>query len=153
MKSTPPPYWHGLLTHYENKGYISNGLTLPYLIGSLQLICNDTNLGSVTDMIESLDDYGCTILKCDTIGEYVIGTLDKETLDNRKLYYTIGNKIIVIDESLNHINNVEELIIFFEDLYNDIIGKNCFSKDGTNWRPFSDDESNKILEFINVVDN
>lgn len=153
MISNPPPYWHRLLTHYENKGYISNGLTLPYLIGSLQLIDNDTNLESVTDIIESLDYYGCTILKCDTIGEYVTGTLDKETLDNRTLYYNIGNKIIVTHQSLNHIKNVEELIIFFKDLYNDIIGNNCFSKDGTNWRTFSDDDSNKILDFINVVDN
>lgn len=119
----------------------------------MQLIDTETNLGSVTDMIESLDDYGCTILKCDTIGEYVIGKLDKETLDNRKLYYTIGNKIIVTDQSLNHIKNVEELIVFFTDLYNDIISNNCFSIDGTNWRTFSDDENNKILEFIDIVYN
>lgn len=153
MTASTKPYWHKILSHYENKGYISNGLTLPYLIGSLQIIDNDANLCSIKEMIESFDDYGCTILKCDNIGEYVIGTLDKETFDDRALYFNIGNRIIVTDDSLNHIKSVDELIIFFKDLYEYIIEDKGYSKENNNWSNFNDVETAKILEFKDKSNN
>src|SRR4051812_38514295 len=110
------PYWYRLLEHYEKKRYFSNGLTIPFLIGSRILIEPGENLLSIGQFI--LEASGTpipkpiTIIKCGNIGEFVIGILDTETDAIRKQYSNLYKEIdnlIFTDSSLADISNLDSL--------------------------------------------
>lgn len=140
------PYWYNLLRHFFNKGYIHNGLTFPYLIGALEVISPNTKLWSVESMLESLNEVGCTILKCPNIQEFVIGLTDSETLKHQQLFHKPCEGILVTDNSLNDINSFDEITNLFIKLYQPLLANKEFSKSQGTWDYFSDIDLKKIKE-------
>lgn len=146
MSSSTSPYWHQLLRHFENKGYIHNGLTIPFLIGSIEILKPNDQQWTIDKMMESLNSHGCTILKCSNIGEYVIGSLDSETLKNKQLYHCPCDNIVITDSSLNKVNSFTDLKVMFEEMYQLRISKREFSKDSGNWTYFTISDLSRIKE-------
>lgn len=140
------PYWLKLLLHFENKGYVHNGLTIPFLIGSLEILDPSVKRWTINEMTKSLSNYGCTILKCGNIGEYIIGSLDDETKKNKQLYHCLCDNILVTDSSLNIISDFNNLVKIFEALYQSRISKKEYSKNYKEWTKFTETDLARIQE-------
>lgn len=142
------PYWDRLLRYFERKGYVQNGLTLPFLIGSLEILEPNRKKWEIDAMMDSLASVGCTILKCAYIGEFVIGSLDNFTLQNKESYHPIANNIIVTDSSLDKINSIEEITQLFTKCYQPLLSAEQYSKNNGDWTYFTDTELTRIKEII-----
>jgi hypothetical protein len=140
------PYWCKLLLHFEKKGYIHNGLTVPFLIGAREIMEPNETLLSIRELMISISLNGGTILKCPNINEYVIGTVDSETLGFKSVYPKLIEEIIVTDTSLELVNTLEELIAYFESLYSIYIETSDYSKNFGIWSYFTEIEQAHINE-------
>jgi len=146
MEQNKTPYWYLVLSHFENKGYIHNGLTIPFLIGAREILEPQENLLTINELVNSIDTMGGTILECPNIGEFVIGTVDSETLKFKSAYPKLLDNIIVTDNSLNAVNNLDELISHFETLYQDKLPNKEYSKNYGTWGYFTEIELTRIGE-------
>jgi hypothetical protein len=146
MEENTTPYWHVLLRHFENKGYIHNGLTIPFLIGVREILEPHENLLTINELVNSINTLGGTILECPNLGEFVIGTVDSETLMYKSAYPKILNNIIVTDYSLNMVNNLDELTSHFEKRYLDKLPNKEYSKNYGTWGYFTEIELTRINE-------
>lgn len=146
MKESKISYWHLLLSYFESKGHIHNGLTIPFLIGAREILEPQANLLTINELVNSINTMGGTILECPNIGEFVIGTVDSETLKYKSAYPKILDNIIVTDNSLNEVNNLDDLISHFEKLYQDKIPNKEYSKNYGVWGNFTEIELNRIEE-------
>ncbi|KQS48613.1 hypothetical protein ASG38_05595 [Flavobacterium sp. Leaf359] len=147
-KELSPPYWHQLLKHFELKGYIQNGLTIPFLIGSLEIINPNRNQWTISELTKSFNDFGCTILKCPNIREFVIGSLDNEILKYKNYYHNPCGKIIVTDASLSKIKSSNDMRSLFEQLYQPRLDNKEFSKNNGIWVYFSQIDLARIKEIL-----
>jgi hypothetical protein len=141
-------YWLKVLKHFEANNYVQNGLTIPFLVGSRRLIESKENILSVNEFIDSMTDYGCTLLYCDTLKEFIIGSIDIETEKynfNGKMKF---KNIYQTDESLKNIKCLNDLKSFFSNRYQSIINSNKFSKSLGKWNDFSDEEIKQIMEIL-----
>jgi hypothetical protein len=134
--------------HFESNGYIQNGLTIPFLIGALEIVEPNARLWTINEMTESLNNFGCTILKCSNIGEFVIGSFDTETIKHKKLYHNPSEKIIVTDDSIDQINSLIGITSLFEQLYQSNLENNELSKNNGIWRYFTEVDLTRIKEII-----
>ncbi len=140
------PYWHKVLKHFENKGYIHNGLTIPFLIGSRERLEPNENLFTIDQLVNSISEVGGTILKCPNIGEFIIGTVDTDTLIFKSTYPKTIDNIIITDNSLTSINSIIEMISFFENRYKEEINNRNYSLNSGKWGYFTQTELERIDE-------
>jgi len=145
--------WIDVLRHFEEKGYVRNGLTLPFLIGYIDVLQPGASLQSVRSFVEEASNMpdAITVMTCGHIGEFVFGTLDTETDKMRKqykeLYREFGN-IIVTDHSFKGCNNLDAVISELEYTHNgDIIARH-FSKNEGRWQYYSPEEQSRIRELV-----
>jgi hypothetical protein len=150
-------YWHKVLTYYERNNYFSNGLTIPFLIGTRKFIePNNNSIQTISEFIDELlnSTHFTTIMKCGNIGEYVIGVLDNETkglinTQYKGVYKQFGN-LIVTDSSLNNITNNNELKLLFENLYSDLLDKNFFSKENGEWINYTGLDESRLTKLSTI---
>lgn len=140
------PYWSVLLRHFENKGYIHNGLTIPFLIGARNRMEPKTPLLDISELINSINEVGGTVLECSNIGEFVIGTLDTETIRYKSSYPKCIGNILITDNSLNKVDNLQELISHFEQRYRVNLDNCEFSKNNGKWTDFTHIDKKRIDE-------
>lgn len=147
--------WCKLIQFFERNNYIHNGLTLPYLIGAIDLLEGRTlSLKQlISELIDTQGDKRSTIMLCDHIGEYVIGILDSESEMYYKKFKTNSFKIfenlIVLDSSLSNCKTVINLVNIMEQRYNQIINSKNYSKVHGQWTKFIEDDLNNIRTFKN----
>ncbi len=146
MEENRRPYWYILLRHFENKGYIHNGLTIPFIIGARERLEPKEKLFTIEELMMSINEIGGTILECSNIGEFVIGTVDFETLKFKHLYPNIIDNIIVTDNSLSMVKNLEELIAHFKNCYQNHIESAEYSKNHGTWGYFTEEDLKKLDE-------
>lgn len=144
-----PPYWSVLLRYFEKRGYIHNGLTIPFLIGTRKIMEPKKPFLSINDLVFSISEIGGTILECPNIGEFVIGTLDAETLRYKSAYPKFIDNILITDNSLNMVNNIQELISHFEKRYQKNLDNSTYSINNGVWSDFTEIEVNRINEVNN----
>jgi len=142
--------WRKLILFFERMNYIHNGLTIPFLIGSIKLLEGKSVTISefITELIDSENENRTTIMKCGNIGEYVIGIMDMES----ELYYhkfpkslfVEFNNLAVKDNSLNNCKSIEDLITFMEGRYCDKVENEKYSKNAGKWTYFTTEELEKI---------
>lgn len=140
------PYWSVLLRHFENRGYIHNGLTIPFLIGARKRMQPQEPLSNINDLVKSVNEVGGTVLECNNIGEFVIGTLDAETLKYKSFYPKWIDNILITDNSLNTVSNIQELIYYFEERYRINLDNREYSKNNGKWTDFTEIEEIRIDE-------
>jgi hypothetical protein len=70
--------WIQVLKHFGQSGYISNWLTIPFLIGSQQFPDPTSEFMTIEEFMTDAAEGSCvTLMKCNLIGEYVVGLLDR----------------------------------------------------------------------------
>jgi hypothetical protein len=116
---TKDKYWHKLLTHFYNKNYFRNGLTLPFIIGSRTIIEPDKQIQSVTELLTEIKNSNTylSILKCGYIGELVFSISNKTDFE-----------IYDIDSSYTNKINFTEFCILLEKQYSELIKNSLFSR-------------------------
>ncbi|CAM4404757.1 hypothetical protein [Flavobacterium terrigena] len=135
--------WFKTLDYFLNKGYVNNGLTIPFLVGlyTKNEIC-------IRELITSMSETNnISIQKCDRIDEFVFGIFINESNNEIKLYKNISG-LIILDNSLGKINSLDELIALFENLYFENIQQELFSKNKGIWGSYNEEEIKKLTELI-----
>lgn len=155
MKETNK-YWFEVLSHFEREKYFVNGLTIPFLIGSRSIIEPEREIQSISDLITDLINFpkSTSIMKCGNIKEFVIGILDFETnLLIRNQYQGIhkqfGN-LVITDNSFHNIQRIDKLILYFEDLYTNILNQKLFSKENGAWIYYNDSDKLRLNEILQI---
>lgn len=151
--------WVDLLEFFERENYVHNGLTIPFLIGTMEMLKNRKMTISelMVELMDSRNQKRITIMKCGNIGEWIIGVMDYETKNYYKSYP--GNVIksfdnlSVTDRSLDDYNDKSDLIVLFEDNYQDKIDKREYSKNFGKWNAFTPVDEERIKKFKIVATN
>lgn len=141
------PYWAKIFYHFIRRGYIYNGLTLPFLIGAEKVMDTDATLYSISEILEKFSRYEMpvTVMRCGNIGEYVFGIMDTEDLNHKNLYREINN-IFVTDNSLAACSTLSDLIDTMEGRYNGLLDKQFYSRLNGKWESFSNIDIERIKE-------
>ena len=137
-------YWHRLLTHFEKRGYIQNGLTIPFIIGARSIIEPGQENQSVKSLINDFKNSGCfiSILKCDTIDELVFNILNTK----EHVHYPKVENFVIIDDAIKTPNNLQDLITYLENLYAEKIFNKTYSLNHGKWTAFTEIELQQIEE-------
>ena len=140
------PYWYTLLSHFEENRYFTNGLTLPFILGSRSIIEPNLPIQSVEEFFKEVEDLGL-YLKCGGIGENVFRIGDVEDIK------THGNKgiFIIPDFIVENCPSAYEIVKQLCEENMPHLRKNEFSKNAGHWENYSQDESEKLNEVRNLV--
>lgn len=140
------PYWYLILKHFEQKGYVHNGLTIPFLIGAKTILEPNKVVMTVSDFLNSVNysSNELTVMFCGDIKEYVFGL----SCNEGNIVYPRIDNIIVTDNSFNSISTSEELIIELDSKYAELIESGSYSKNGGQWGYFEDEEIEHLKEVI-----
>lgn len=138
------PYWYKLLNLFERKGYFSNGLTIPFIIGSRQYIESTEDLQTISDLIYEINSsaYYVSVLKCGGIGEYVFSL---SNIGDKEIYGGVDN-IVTIDISFKNGTSISDIINELELKYADLINSETYSKTDGEWGGYTDKEINRLQE-------
>lgn len=143
MREMKNSKWYKTLEYFLDKGYVNNGLTIPFLIGLYS-----ENEITIKELIVSMSEANnISIQKCDRMDEFVFGIFISETNHEIDLYKNIQD-LIILDNSLDNCLSIEELINLFENLYTSIIQKKTFSKNNGNWTSYNEIELKQLEEMI-----
>lgn len=149
--------WYKVLQHFENKHYIQNGLTLPFLCGINTELLNENEPLTIDEFVELVisnkTEINISILKCPNIGEFVFGILDKHSIEVYKMNISKGSEIYskienfyITDGSIQGVGNLDEIIRLFSSKYEDKINERTFSKIDGNWQGYSETDKKRIHE-------
>jgi hypothetical protein len=139
--------WLKVLSHFDGKGYFSNGLTIPFLLGATSIISPEAELLSVGEFVSEIIDESLpikiSIQRCGTIGEYVIGIFDKDSPS--ELYRNFGN-LYVTDTSFSKIDSIDKIRSILIDVYQNKVDEGLFSINHRDWGNYSDQEQEHLAE-------
>ena len=151
--------WCDLIEFFEKEHYIHNGLTIPFLIGAMEKLQNrKLTISQLTDeILDQNNPKRPTIMKCDNIGELVIGILDNESLNYYKAYpknviKSLDN-LSATDSSLDGFKDKMELTAHFEKLYKTKIDDETYSKNAGEWTNFIPKDLERIENYKKAVAN
>ncbi|NGM64182.1 hypothetical protein [Sphingobacterium sp. SGR-19] len=143
------PYWYTLLSHFEENRYFTNGLTLPFILGSRSIIEPYLPIQSVEEFFKEVEDLGLylNLLKCGGIGENVFRIGDVEDIK------TYGNKgiFIIPDFIFENCSSAYEIVKQLCDENMPHLRKNEFSKNAGHWGNYSQVELEELNEVRNLV--
>jgi hypothetical protein len=131
-------YWHRLLTHFYDKNYFTNGLTLPYIIGSQTITEPNNQTQTIKDFFEEVknENIYLSVLKCGGIGKLVFSLSNKSDFE---IYGGFEN-IVDIDGLFEKCNNIHDFSNYLQEKYGDIISKEKFSRNHLGkWERFTTD--------------
>jgi hypothetical protein len=153
MNKENSPIWFNILEHFDKKNYLKNGATIPFLIGSEQIINPDKKLLSIAEFLnqileQKLPSY-INLMKCPKLGEIVIGIIDIQTVtflkrNPRKIYKTYGG-LMITDNSYDN-KNWDEIVTDVQDNYQYIIDDLKFTFEDGQWTYFTTEEIQRIKE-------
>lgn len=160
MLETNQNLWYDQISYLKKKNVISNGLTIPYLIGAYKVSGYSLNSQKnpikllFDEIINSQMEQYAVLQKCPYINQYVIGLDNKEYWDKylRKLI-TFKNKkgdiTLIITQNANELgDNLTSIVDKLNEQCKDSLILNRFSWDNNSkiWREFNENEKNLILE-------
>jgi len=141
--------WFNQISYQKKNGFITYGLTIPYLIGSY-LICNqilsDNPIKSIIlEIVESNLEKCAVLQKCPNISQYVIGIDDREFCElymKKQIVFknSAGRTSLFITQNANELgNDLNNIIEHFDNLYCDCIANENYSWNNMtkNWTKFT----------------
>ncbi|MRX38399.1 hypothetical protein GJU43_03870 [Flavobacterium sp. LC2016-23] len=139
--------WLKVLSHFDGKGYFSNGLTIPFLLGATSIISPEDEIMSVEEFVSEIIDESLpikiSIQSCGNIGEYVIGIFDKES--PAELYTNFGN-LYITDNSFSKIDTIDTIRKVLVDDYQNKIDDGLFSINDREWGNYSQKDKDRLAE-------
>jgi hypothetical protein len=132
-------YWYKLLTHFYDKKYFINGLTLPYIIGSRTILEPNNSVQTIEDFFDEVKNANVylSVLKCGGIGELVFSISNKSDFD---IYGGFEN-IVDIDGLFDNFNNLQDFSNYLKDKYGEIISEENFSRNYFGkWERFTNEK-------------
>ncbi|MBL7869824.1 MAG: hypothetical protein JNM71_17575 [Flavobacterium lindanitolerans] len=139
--------WLKVLSHFDGRGYFSNGLTIPFLLGASTIITPDDELLSVEEFLSEIVDESLPIKislqRCGNIGEYVIGIFDKDSPS--ELYRNFGN-LYITDSSFSKIEGINGIRSILIQEYQNKVDEGLFSINHRDWGNYSDKEIDRLTE-------
>lgn len=146
------PLWFKVLCHFDDNGYFINGLTIPFLLGACSIIKPNDVILSVEDFfLQAMDESlprKISLQKCDNIGEYVIGIIDKETINypyGKAITKQFGN-VCITDNSFLDVTDSDEIKKILISKSQNLLNSNLYSKNLGHWGDYSDDEKLRLSE-------
>jgi len=146
------PYWFKVIEHFEQKHYFTNGLTIPFIIGSRILVEPDQKMQPIEELFY---EFNCsfkplTILKCGYLNTYVFSFLDTETKSymqssSKELYKKIDN-FYIVDDSFSSLNTTADIVKELEIEYEKPFRKNTYSKNNIEWEKFTPIDIKRLKE-------
>lgn len=154
MVQKEPPIWFKILSHFEKKGYIQNGVTIPFLIGSNTVLNPSGKALTITQLVNEFqiihDPEKITIQKCGNIGEYVIGILDNETkmiiAKYKQNVYKNFKNFVIIDSSFDSYQDINQILKTLEDIYLKLLSEQKYSKNDGVWTGFTEIDKKRLNE-------
>lgn len=145
--------WFDLIQFFEWNHYIHNGLTIPFLVGAIEIL--QSRKMAISQLVKEFSDLTnksrTTIMKCGNIGEFVIGIMDIESENYYNNYPQClpiqFENLVVTDTSLNDYNNFSELVVLFEKEYFEGIKSELYSKNSGIWTKFTQTDIERIDTF------
>ena len=141
------PLWLKVLRHFDGKGYFSNGLTVPFLLGANSIISPEDEILSVEEFVSEIVDQSLpikiSIQRCGAIGEYVIGIFDNDSPS--ELYRNFGN-LFITDSSFPKIDTIEKIKSILIEDYQDLVDDCLFSINRREWGGYSEEEKEHLEE-------
>ena len=151
--------WAELIEFFEKNNYIRNGLTIPFLIGAIELLeKRKMTISELTDeLMDKNNEKQPAIMKCGNIGELVIGIMNIETKNYYKMYpknvIKSFDNLSVTDSSLDDYSEKSELIALFEKMYNNKINNGEYSKNAGEWTGFIPVDLERIENYKKATAN
>lgn len=155
--------WEKLLIHLKEQRIITNGITVPYLVGAYFLTYRSTPNKElleevISNLINSSSNSKPILQFCGDINEYVIGLKSSEfcatNYSNNTFFLNIQNdKTLFITSNASNFGKTEkELIENLWNRYQSQIESKCFSwrAMAQKWELFNDAEVNRIKQ---ITDN
>lgn len=146
------PHWLRVLAHFQQSKYVYNGLTIPFLIGSELLHNPSRGDFTVSEIINQMQDENLkspiSVMTCNTIGDYVFGILDQESIKENLRYtiYRSFSNLSITDDSFRTFYDLERIVTELEGRYGENISRKEYSKHYGQWTKFNVKESARILE-------
>lgn len=146
------PLWFRVLCHFDDNNYFANGLTIPFLLGASSIISSDDESLSVEEFFfQAIDESlprKISLQKCDNIGEYVIGTIDNETINYpyaMTIVQRFGN-IYITDNSFSDVIDSNEVKKILIEKSQNLLNSKLYSKNLGQWGGYSDTEKLRLIE-------
>ena len=149
------PFIVNLINTLKDNQLISEGITIPFLIGAYKIQENDTTIptldylkSTLQKIINSLGEYKLFIKTCSNINQYVIsiiGDKDIDIIGNDAPYPYIadssGCKVLFFEEYFDiQAPSIENVSVFFWGKYVNELLDEKYSYAERAWRSFSDEE-------------
>ncbi|MBX2896369.1 MAG: hypothetical protein KF763_13050 [Cyclobacteriaceae bacterium] len=163
MSLSKVPNWVRVLEHFERNHYITNGLTIPFLIGCRPHIYPNQHVVDIEEFLSELmlSSRKTSLMTCGNNGQIVVGLLDLESskVVDQCGYRSFGN-IYFIDDTFKSATCIEDVISDCKSRYSDLISAERYSFENGKWSRFSEIDMNRfsevsqpaILEFMNPKD-
>jgi hypothetical protein len=154
MALAQKPYWIRVINHFQNKNYITNGLTIPFLIGCRSKVYPSEPRYSIDEFLCQLmlSRYKVTVMTCPNIGHIVIGAMDTETkmVAENGVYRNFGG-IYIIDDTFKDAIHIDDVIRQCQHLYSNVIAKDLYSLENGGWSYYSESDTQKLDEVSEVA--
>lgn len=160
MTISTNPFWYKLITSLKTKREITNGVTIPYLLGAKTLvdksyeIDDDSIKELLNEIINSSVEQVAVLQKCDDINQYVIGLRDRQFAEsylkaefcfsntNSDKTLCVTNNASALGKTLDEISEKLKKL-YFKDLTKENFSWNSFDE---VWRQFNDCERELITQ-------
>lgn len=150
------PLWFRQISYQKNERIITNGLTIPYLIGIYQICNQPLNHNSIRTLIfeikESILEECAVLQRCPYIRQYVIGVDDRQYCEHYmkkqiRFENSVGQSSLFVTQNANELgNNLDRIVELFNNIYDNCISNAEFSwnNETKNWEKFTEYEIDLI---------
>jgi len=152
------PFWYILIDRLKRQKVISNGATIPYIIGAYELVDKSFLIDGnsinylLTDIVNSSTEQVAVIQLCPDIHQFVVGLDNKQFCEiyfkKEKSFTNSSNeKTLYITQNASNLGaSIADIIKNLEDKYLSRVKERAFSWDNykNEWRPFNKKEEKDI---------
>jgi hypothetical protein len=158
MIESTEPFWYKLIISEKEKGEITTGLTIPFIIGAKSVndesyVPSENSISELLDeIIASSTEQVAFFQECPRIRQYVIGLTERnspEAEENSEIIFTNSNgdkTLYISGDAKNFGTDVEEISTNLNKLWLPTLMEKRFSwdKSNTDWTVFLDEEVTRI---------
>lgn len=161
MTKNTEPFWYKLIQYHleDAESGISEGLTIPYIIGAKKLMnLGDDTVNSLLEEIISSEktEKVAVLSKCGDLNNYVIELRERKNIEDA-ISFSIqpfcnseGVEMLYVKTSAsdNLGDSLDKISSNLSDSYTDALNKERYSRKVNNWETFNDVEISRIRKYF-----